>query len=448
MAGVFKAYDVRGVYLKELRESLARDIGAAFATMFPGSIVVGGDVRQSTPSLKAAFIEGLRSAGANVVDIGFATTPLVLFATKTLGAAGGANITASHNPKEYNGLKLNDGAGIPLSYETGISKIEALVKERKFAAGKRGGLTQRDVLPEYIKFMEGHLPKGRLRGWRIVVDAGNSVGGLINPAVLQALGAEVIQLYCEPDGTFPNHEPNPENAENMRDLQAKVREVRANLGVAYDGDADRVGFVDERGEIVAVNKIFCLFVRDVLAKRGGGKIVYDVECSKLVDDVIRAAGGVPIVSKTGHTYITQRMISEKADFAGEKSGHYYFAETQGIDDGLFATVRALTILTESKKPLSEATADFKLYEAAYRRIPVPEERKFDMVQQIKEHWSADGLKPITLDGARVNFPKGWALVRASNTEPKLSVTYEASTKEEFGKIERIVDETLKEVGAI
>lgn len=446
MAGAFKAYDIRGVYGKEVDEDLARKVGAIFSAMYPGTIVVGGDVRESTPSLKQAFIEGALSAGGNVVDIGFATTPLVLFATKHLSAAAGANITASHNPAEFNGIKLNDKNGEPISYESGLHKIEASVKENKIpTAQTQGKLENKNILKDYIKFVKGHAPS--LKGWKIVVDAGNGVAGLINPDVLEALGAEVVRLYCEPDGRFPNHQPNPEKEDNMRDLAAKVKESGAALGVAYDGDGDRVGFVDENGQTISGTKALCILIKDVLEKNRGAKIVFDVECSKAIEDVIKAAGGIPVICKTGHTYITQRMIEEKAIFAGEKSGHYYFSETQGVDDGLFATVKMLAYLMRTKQTLSQTAAAVPQYISSYKRLQVAnDEVKFQMIEQLKEEVVALGHAPTTLDGVRLDFDGGWMLIRASNTEPKLSVTVEGAGREQFEKFESLATELLKKVG--
>lgn len=444
---IFRACDIRGVYPKDLNESIIKDIGKAFATLNPGKIVVSSDVRLSSPSLKKAFIEGLRESGADVIDIGTVTTPMSLFATTFLKASGGAMITASHNPKEFNGIKLCDKDGVPISFESGLSKIKAIVEEKSFKKAKKlGSLTEKNIFNDYANFIEKNF-KGKIN-LKIIVDAGNGVSGLIYPKILEKLGANVIRLYCDPDGNFPNHIPNPDKEENMIDLEAKVKETGADLGVAYDGDGDRVGFVDENGKMVPVNKSFILLIKDVLAKNPGAKIVYDVECSKVIDDAIRQDGGVPIVCKTGHTYITQKIIQDGAVFAGEKSAHYYFKETKGVDDGLFATLRLIEYLSEKKQKLSKAVQGLPEYMSAYRRIPVPEERKFDMVRQIAEELVKLGHKPITIDGARVDFPAGWCLIRASNTEPKLSVTYEASTKEEFGRIENFVNGILSKVGAI
>lgn len=402
----------------------------------------------STPILKAAFISGLTAAGAEVIDLGTVTTPMVLFATTLLKADGGAMITASHNPKEFNGIKLNNSAGVPISYEGGLNKIEVRACDgmltKSTQAATQGTVTPKSVFMEYENFILAALGESKIP-MKIVVDAGNGVAG-IHAEILEKAGCKVVSLYCEPDGNFPHHQANPEKAENLKDLRAKVKEEKADLGVAYDGDGDRVGFVDEKGNIVSINEIFGLLIKDALERSPKGKIIYDVECSKAIDDIIRANGGVPLISKTGHTYITQRMLQEKAIFAGEKSGHYYFAETNAADDGLFATVRLLNYLVRKKQKLSAAVKGFPKYISAYHRISVPDEKKFSMVEQIKKEVADCDLKPITIDGVRVNFENGWALIRTSNTESKLSVTYEASTKEDFRKIKTFVKQLLKKVG--
>jgi len=452
LAGIFRAYDIRGVYPTELNEGVARRIGFAFAKMNRGKIVVGGDVRLSTPKLKAAFIEGARAAGASVIDVGFVTTPLLGWTARALGAAGSAAITASHNPKEWNGIKLNDKKG-PISYESGLKKIEKELSAMATNGNKmvnkmgsrEGQLTQKDPLPEYVRFIDNYVHHhGAFSRLKVVVDAGNGVTGMINPPVLQMLGADVIKLFCEPDGNFPNHEPNPEKPENLSALQEKVLEEKANLGIAYDGDGDRVGFVDEKGRIVAESKVFCILIRDALSKEKG-KVIFDVKCSKAIQETIRKEGGEPVMSRTGHTYITQKMKEIGAVLAGERSGHYYFRELGGNDDALFATIKVLQYLIKTGKELSSISNDFPQYFSAHERLSIDEKRKFQLVEDIGKEFEKFGAVS-RIDGARVELKEGWMLSRASNTEGKIDVIYEGTTKKAFSDIKKKVDEVLQRVG--
>lgn len=446
---IFRAYDIRGVYPKDLNETLAKKIGSAFARLNPGKIVVGGDVRLSSPALKKALIEGLTEAGCDVIDIGVVTSPLVLFATRALKADGGVMATASHNPPEYNGLRFNDKNAVPISHEAGLNKIERIVKgtdEKGVKKAKKAGrLSQKQTLSDYAKFIFDNFRgfRGKIP-FKIVVDGGNGAAGAIYAGILEKAGAKVVRLYCEPNGNFPNHMPDPERPENLKDLQAAVKKEKADLGVAYDCDGDRAGFVDEHGDIVPESKTFILLIKGA-AK---GKVVYDVECSQTIDETIKAAGGVPVICRTGNTYISRKMLETKAVLGGEKSGHYYFKETGAADDALFATLRLLEYLIKTKQRLSAATRELPEYIRSYRRLPVPDDKKFAMVAQIKDDVVRQGLEPITLDGVRVNFSKGWVLVRASQTEPKLSVTCEASDKKEFERVERFANGLLAKAGVV
>lgn len=439
---IFKAYDIRGVYPKELDEKIIFDIGSSFASFNPGKIAVGCDVRLSSPSLKKALIDGLLASGADVVDVGTICTPIIFFATRHYKCNGGIMVTASHNPSEYNGLKIIDGNAIPISYESGIGKIEELVKNKKFAKGS-GKLVKENVIDSYSKFLldNVNIQKANLK---VVIDAGNGSTGQIYPLILEKLGVSVHKLYCEPDGNFPNHQPDPTKKENLKDLQEKVKQTGADFGIGYDGDGDRVAIVDERGEIVENNKMFAILVKSILSKTPQSKIIYDILCSKLIEDTVKENNGVPLVSRVGHTYISQRMIDENALFAGELSGHYYFRETKAADDALFATLKLIEHLVESKRKLSEMVNELPTYHSDNMRLSIAENEKLNFVNKLKEEL-CQKHSIDTLDGVKVNFENGWALFRPSNTEPKISIAYEATSPEHFQNIKSFVNNIVKTI---
>ena len=444
---IFRAYDVRGVYPVDLNEEIALKIGKAFGTFNPGRIVVGNDVRLSSPSLKEQLINGLASTGCDVIDIALVTTPMIIFSTKHLKCDGGLMVTASHNPKEFNGFKFNDVNGIPISFESGLNKIQEIFNLEKFSKEK-GSVVKKNIVEDYSKFLLSNIEIRKPVNMKIVVDAGNASPGLIYPQILKKIGADVYELYCEPDGNFPNHQPDPTKTENMVDLQRKVLEIGADVGFAYDGDGDRLGVVDNDGKIVEPNKIFALLIKQVLAMKSNSKIVYDALSSMMIQDVIRKYNGIPVVSKVGHTYITQRMVEENAILSGELSGHYYFRETFCSDDALFASLRLIEFLTKSGKKLKEHFKDLPKYYSQVSegmRVPIRESEKFSFIEKLKEDIGRKGYKIDTLDGVKIIFDDGWALLRPAHTESKISVAYEASSKEGFGRIKKFVDEIVKRI---
>jgi len=438
---------VRGVYPVDLNEEIALKIGKAFGTFNPGRIVVGNDVRLSSPSLKEQLINGLASTGCDVIDIALVTTPMIIFSTKHLKCDGGLMVTASHNPKEFNGFKFNDVNGIPISFESGLNKIQEIFNLEKFSKEK-GSVVKKNIVEDYSKFLLSNIEIRKPVNMKIVVDAGNASPGLIYPQILKKIGADVYELYCEPDGNFPNHQPDPTKTENMVDLQRKVLEIGADVGFAYDGDGDRLGVVDNDGKIVEPNKIFALLIKQVLAMKSNSKIVYDALSSMMIQDVIRKYNGIPVVSKVGHTYITQRMVEENAILSGELSGHYYFRETFCSDDALFASLRLIEFLTKSGKKLKEHFKDLPKYYSQVSegmRVPIRESEKFSFIEKLKEDIGRKGYKIDTLDGVKIIFDDGWALLRPAHTESKISVAYEASSKEGFGRIKKFVDEIVKRI---
>jgi len=449
---IFRAYDVRGKYPDEINEDVAYLIGRAFATVFckqgvSVTVAVGGDARLSTPSIKQSLIKGLTDSGANVVDIGMVPTPVVYFACYNAGYDYGIAVTGSHLAKGNNGLKFSDPNGIPIGFDEGLSKIMQLVKSRKFREvpkSKKGRVSKADVSADYIKFMSSLFPTS-LKDVRIVVDGANGAAGQLYSEVFRKCGADVVEMYCEPDGNFPNHTPDPMDSEFIVDLQAKVKQTKANLGVAFDGDGDRINIVDERGSVIDTNHIFSLMIEDGLEESKGAAIVHDVLCSKLVDDVIVAAGGSPITWKVGHTNIAKKCFDEGALMAGEVSGHYFFKEANYADDVLVAGLKILKIMKRTGKKLSELTVKYPKFYSFGDRIAVKDEEKFGFIEQLKEKLASQGFNVITMDGVRVDFENGWMLFRPSNTEAKISMGYESSDKQEFDRIKQLADDIIKTI---
>jgi phosphomannomutase len=444
---IFRAYDVRGIYPTEVNEKIAFKMGKAFGTFNPGKIIVGHELRLSGPSLKKEFIKGLLSTGAGVIDIGLTTSPITMFATRHLKCDGGVNVSASHNPKEYNGFKFYYKYGIPVSYESGINKIEKIFKDKKFSEG-RGGLAKKDVIEDYSDFLLSKISIKKHVKLKIVVDAGNGTTGTIYPKILKKLGIDVIELFCEPDGNFPHHEPNPCKTEVLVDLKKKVLETKADIGFAFDGDGDRMAVVDENGKVVYVGVVFSILIDNLLKKQPRSKVVYTVLDSKAIDDVIRDKGGIPVVCKVGHTYITEKIIEEDAVIAGEISGHYYFKDTNGADDALFASLKLIESLVTSDKKISDYEKEFPKYLSEVSealRFPVKTSEKFPFIERLKKEFINKGYKIDTIDGVKVIFEDGWALFRPSNTEPIISMSYEAYNENAFKRIKKFVEEVIAKI---
>jgi len=441
---IFRAYDIRGVYPNELNEDLAHKIGLAFGKFLgKGEIAVGMDVRKSGPSLKENLIKALLEMGLDVTDVGMVPTPLLYFTVASNRMGAGVMITGSHNPKEFNGIKLCGKNGLCLSYETGIGEVEKIVKKGIVSGNLNGKLTRKNIEEDYINFVLGKIEFKK--SLRIVIDAGNGAAGKVSPELFRRLGCEVIELYCEPDGNFPNHHPDPLIKETLKDLQAKVLESKADLGIAFDGDGDRVSFVDEKGGIFPDNKAFALIIENVLERNPGSKILYEVLCSRMIEDVIRRMGGVPILSRVGHSYIQKTMFDEDCLLGGETSGHYYFRENFSYDDGIFAAVKLAELLSRSEKTISGLGKDLPLYITSDdTRIHCPDDKKFKVVETLKEKFGRAGYKTITLDGVKVIFEdkNSWFIARPSNTQPAVVLRWEAKEQEEF---KRVGDFVRKEV---
>ena len=423
---VFKAYDVRGVVPDELDEDLVRRIGAAFASWSGAPrIAVGRDCRLSSPSLAEALAEGMTAQGADVVDLGLASTDLLYFASGSLDLPG-VMITASHNPKQYNGLKFCLSGARPVGEETGLRAIRALVEGEIPDAPSEGSVEDRELLPAYVDHVLSFVDPARIRPLTIVIDTANGMGGLVAPAVLGRLPVTLHHLYPELDGTFPNHPADPIDPENQRDLRAAVLEHGADIGLAFDGDADRVFLIDERAEDVSGSLVTALVAKSMLEREPGATIIYNLICSWTVPEVIRENGGVGLRTRVGHSFIKQTMAESGAIFGGEHSGHYYFRENYRADSGLIAGVIALACLSDAGVPLSELLAPFRRYvdSGEINSVVTDQQAKIDEIATALAEGRQDRL-----DGLTVEFDDWWCNVRPSNTEPLLRLNVEARTEE-------------------
>jgi phosphomannomutase len=424
---IFKAYDVRGVVPDELDANIARRIGAAFAewTNLP-AILLGRDSRISSPELAAAITEGATSVGVNVVDLGLASTDLVYFASGSLDLPA-VMLTASHNPKNYNGLKFCMPGARPVGEDSGLREIRAIVERGDLPpATTKGTVSQRDLLEPYTEHVLSFVDIPAMRPMTVAVDTANGMGGLVVPAVMARLPVTLHHLYAELDGTFPNHPADPLDPENQKDLKAAVLEHHADVGLAFDGDADRVFLVDEKAEDVSGSLLTALVARAMLRQEPGAKIVHNLICSWIVPESIRAEGGEPIRTRVGHSFIKQVMAETGAIFGGEHSGHYYFRKNYRADSGLIAAVVAMGELSSAGAPLSEVLAPFRKYFDSGEinsRVDDPKAK----VEQIAAAL-ADGRQD-RLDGLTVEYPEWWFNVRPSNTEPLLRLNVEATTAE-------------------
>ncbi len=431
---IFRQYDIRGTVGDQLTPAAARAIGQAYATLAwerlkrAPRVAVGRDNRPSGPDLAAGVRDGIVAAGGTALDVGEVPTPALSFATHTLEVDGGIQITGSHNPPEFNGFKMvlehNAVFGDDIQHLYRLITDDKLVKKPGGMHTAHGALltAYRDAVVKH----NGPLA----RPVKIVVDCGNGVTSLIAIDTLRRLGAEVVALFADSDGTFPNHHPDPSVIENLHDLQVAVEREGAELGIAFDGDGDRIGAVDERGVVVPGDQLLILFGRDLVHRGGKGKVViFDVKCSEVLPQMLRRAGLEPIMWKTGHSFIKQKMKELGAPLAGEMSGHMFFgADWYGFDDALFGAARLIAYVAREGGPLSRLLADVpRTFATPELRVDCPDERKFDVVQRAAEHFAAQ-YPVATLDGVRITFAKGWGLVRASNTQPVLVLRFEAESE--------------------
>ena len=437
---IFREYDIRGIVGKDLTPASVTSIGKAIGTYIRRgngkNMILGRDVRFSSVEFCNILSKALNSTGCNVIDIGMVPTPVLYFALHHFNADGGVMITGSHNPPEFNGFKISQG--FHSLYGEKVQELKGLIEVNDFEVGT-GTTQQQPVLAEYMEKICSVLEISRKI--KVVVDGGNGCFGIVGPDLLKKLGQTPIELFSEPDGTFPNHHPDPTVSEYLTDLIEKVRLENAELGIGFDGDADRIGVVDEKGNILWGDQLLTIFARDILSRNPGATIVGEVKCSQNLYKDIKKQGGVPVMAAAGHSLIKNKMRETGALLAGEMSGHICFADNYyGFDDAIFAACRVLQIVAQSNTKVSEMLAD--LPETAYTpeiRIDCPDDQKFKIVRELTEIFR-EKYEVIDIDGVRVNFDDGWALIRASNTQPVLVLRLEAVTKERLKELVAIIKE--------
>lgn len=445
---MFRAYDIRGVVDRDLSEDVYRVLGRASGTFFRRyerrRIVVARDARLTSPAYAAALAEGLRRAGCDVIDIGMAPTPLMYFAVSCLRADGGAVVTASHNPPQFNGLKLRLSdpvyGGTPLDSDQ-IQEIGRIAAGGEFADGN-GAYEQHDVADDYVRDVASHFLLEH--PVKVVLDGGNGVAGPLGLRTFEAIGCAVTPLFIEPDGTFPNHHPDPLKEENLQDLIRMVRAIGADIGIGLDGDGDRLGVVDGNGEVVFADRYMIVLARQALA-HGPAPIVFDVKCSALLADAVRSFGGTPVMWRTGYTNQSAKMREVGAPLAGELSGHVFGAVAHHYhDDGIFAGCMLLDALARSGQTLAEALAPYPVWPSLSEgRLPFDEDAKFKAIAFVRDYFAAR-YPVIDVDGVRVDFGDGWGVLRASNTEPAITTRFEARTTERVYEIRDIMIGKLRE----
>jgi phosphomannomutase len=442
---VFKAYDVRGIYPAEIDEDGARAIGRAYVEQFePERIAVGRDMRGSSPGMAQATIEGAAAAGAEVVDIGLVGTEMLYFAVGDLGLDGGLQVTASHNPKEYTGLKIVRRGAMPVGGDSGLLDIrDRVMSSADVSGGQTPGRVQKeDVFPGFVDKVLSFVDADQIKPQRVVIDAANGMAGVMIPPVLERISIDAVPYFFDPDGTFPNHEPNPLLPENREFVIGKVREDGANLGAAFDGDADRCFFIDDTGEFVPGDFVTALLAESMLEKNPGAKVIYDVRASWAVPETIERAGGTPLINRVGHAFIKQRMREVDAVFAGEVSGHYYFRDFFQADSGVIPFLLVLELVSKRGRPLSELLRPCRERYFLTGEINVPVADVAVKLQEIKERFGDEGAVSH-LDGISIEAEDWHFNVRPSNTEPLLRLNLEARSEE---LMERKRDEVLALIG--
>lgn len=445
---IFREYDIRGIVGKDLTpetvEILGRGIGTYVRRHGKNTVALGRDCRLSSPEFAAALTRGLLSTGCDVLALGTIPTPLLYFCVYTQDQEAGVMITGSHNPPEYNGFKLM--LGHETLFGQDIQDIRRLIEDQDFISEAGGESRDYDIVPEYHRYVVENIHLDR--PLKVVVDAGNGTGGEVAVPIFSDLGCDVVPLYCEMDGNFPHHHPDPTLPEALEDLIRTVKQTRADLGIAYDGDGDRIGVIDDQGEIIWGDKLLILLARDLLPRHPGATIISEVKASKHLYDEIEKLGGRPIMWKTGHSLIKKKIQEEGALLAGEMSGHIFFADRFfGFDDAIYSSARVLEILSRSPRKLSEWLSDLpKTFITPEIRIYASDQVKFKIVSRVRDALAA--LYPIIdIDGVRATFPRGWALVRASNTQAALVLRYEADTARDLdsirGEVKEIIEKAIK-----
>lgn len=443
-ASIFRAYDIRGVYGVDLDEEVTRLVGLALGNFLSeGEVVAGHDVRLSSPSLHGAAISGLVEAGRKVLDIGHVTTPVFYFTIIDKKAAGGCQVTASHNPPGWNGLKLCAEGADPIGEGSGMEDIkEAVLSGRLEAPGGGEVVRYADAIDRYIEVSLSKI--SQVGGVNVAMDLSNGSAALVAPRLLAEAGCEVIALNAEPDGRFPAHLPEP-TPEIMEPLRETVLRKGADFGACYDGDGDRSVFIDNEGRVLDGDAVAAVFAKYYLERSPGGKVVYDVSCSMALREVVLAAGGVPIESRVGHAFIKRMVTKERAIFGGERSGHFYFPELGGFDDGAFATLKLAEILSESGSKLSELIDALPKYVSAPLKVyTCPDEAKFEVVKKIAEKLEGSSYELVKVDGVKAIAEDGWFLIRPSNTMPQIKVAVEGKSESALKRLAEEADRLVRE----
>ncbi len=458
--GLFREYDLRGIVGNELTESIAEQVGRAYCSYVKDrgvrTISVGRDGRLSSPALFKSLVKGLLDGGLNVIDIGICPSPLVYFSLFQLPVDGGIMITGSHNAAEYNGFKICIGKDA--IHGEAIQELRRVMETGRFVSG-RGTLSEHPIIPDYLAYIKKSFAGLNARRLHVVIDCGNGVASLVAKQALELLGCRVTGLHCDLDGRFPNHHPDPTVVENLEDLIQAVKHNKADVGIGYDGDADRIGSIDEKGQILWGDRLMVVYARDILAANPGSTIISEVKASQCLYDDIAKQGGRPIMWKTGHSLIKSKMKSEKAVLAGEMSGHMFFADRYfGYDDAIYASCRLVEILASTGKSLSALVADLPVTSVTPEiRVDTPDPVKFDLVKKVQERLTSyvQSRQPIgphrlvlrevvTIDGVRAVFDDGWGLIRASNTQPALVLRFEATSSERLAAIRAVIEGELAE----
>jgi len=442
---VFREYDVRGVVDRDFNPDFVRELGQAIGTYAlrhqVRTMTVGRDCRLSSEAYLNAVMEGICTTGIDVIDVGLCSTGMLYYSIRHLNTGGGVMVTGSHNPPEFNGFKICIGPDT--IYGEKIQELRKIMEEARYPAGN-GAISRRDITGSYQDCLFNNVTVRP--GLKVVLDGGNGVGGLFALPIFKRLECEITDIYCEPDGRFPHHFPDPTIPENLKDLIALVKEKKADVGIAYDGDADRIGAVTDEGRILWGDELLLLFSRFILEKNPGAAIIGEVKCSQKLYDDIAAHGGRPIMWKAGHSLIKGKMKEEKALLAGEMSGHLFFADRYfGYDDAIYASIRLLEILSLSGQKISDLMADVPItFSTPEIRVACPDHVKFQVVEDAKAHFRKD-YKIIDIDGVRIPFADGWGLIRSSNTQPVLVLRFEATTEERLQAIRQMVEAALEKI---
>jgi len=447
---IFREYDIRGIAGEDLDEAVMETLGKALCVFLRGkkkynTVVVGRDGRLTSKAYANAIIEGITSCGMNVIDIGEVPTPVTYYALNTLDVDGGFMLTASHNPGNYNGVKV--AVGHMTIFGDAIQRFRQVAEAGKFPTAKKPVTIMRmDLRPAYQQRILRGIKLGRKL--KVVVDAGNGVGGVTAVPLFEAMGCEVIPLFCDVDGRFPNHHPDPTKAENCKDLVRAVKKYKADVGIGFDGDVDRLGGCDELGNHLPGDRLVALFARQILKEKPGATIIGEVKCSRAMYSDIEKHGGKALMWRTGHSHLKAAMIEKKAQLAGEMSGHIFFKHRwYGFDDAIYSAARLLEIIASGPEPLSAHLATVPRFPATPEiEFNCPDKKKFDVIREATKYFKDDlGLSVVTIDGARIEFPDGWGLLRASNTSPKLVMRVEAETPKRVKEIRKLIEDKVAEL---